>query len=221
MALEELRFVEDSQLLSGHCAILLDTTDQAKQLLARSSRPLEALNLCRDLLQWEQAMALAGNLASDQVPNIACEYAQQLELNGNYIEALANYEHGLQSGIGSHQKLCKAGVARTSIKCGNHQYGVQIALELMDKQLLDDCADALVQINHLQEAAQLYEKCDEWDKACSLYIQLKQWQRVDIILPQVTSLRLHALHAKAKETDGKFRDAIKSYTVIFNKISEF
>lgn len=33
----------------------------------------------RDLLQWEQALQLARNLAPHQVPLISKEYAQQLE----------------------------------------------------------------------------------------------------------------------------------------------
>lgn len=38
-----------------------------------------ALDLCRDLLQWEQAIALADTLAPEQIPLIAREYAHQLE----------------------------------------------------------------------------------------------------------------------------------------------
>lgn len=210
--LEQLKCVEDINALAGHCAILLNKPDEAKQLFARSLNPFEALDLCRDLLQWEQAMALANNLAKEQVPFIAREYAYQLELNENHVEALANYEIGIENVDNEdHAKLCKAGIARTSIKCGNYQKGIQIALGSEDQQLLRDCAELLSQINHLSEAAQLFEKGEDWDKACNLYIQLKQWQRVDKILPQVTSLKLHALHAKAKESEGKYREAIKSY----------
>lgn len=38
-----------------------------------------ALDICRDLLQWEQAIALADTLAPEQIPLIAREYAHQLE----------------------------------------------------------------------------------------------------------------------------------------------
>lgn len=78
--LEQIKYVEDVNALAGHCAILLNKTDDAKHLFAKSSNPLEALEVCRDLLQWEQAMALANSLAKDQVPFIAREYAHQLEL---------------------------------------------------------------------------------------------------------------------------------------------
>lgn len=221
-SLEEIKFFEDINLLAGHCAVLLNRQDDAKQLFAKSSQPLEALDLCRDLLQWEQAMALSNNLSQGQMPFIAREYAQQLELNGNYGEALMNYEkalgqyrdevdiHGADP-FQEHLRLGKAGLARSTIRCGNFSIGIQIALELQDKQLFHDCAEALEQMNQISEAAQLYEKSDSYDKACGLYIQLKQWQKVDKILPRVTSLKLHALHAKAKESEGKYRDAINSY----------
>lgn len=220
--LEEIRFHEDVNLLSGHCAVLLNKQDDAKQLFAKSSQPLEALDLCRDLLQWEQAMALSNNLSQDQMPLIAREYAQQLELNGSYIEALVHYEKSLgeyrdevdihgDDPFKEHLRLGKAGIARSTIRCGNFSNGIQIALALSDKTLFLDCAEALEQMNQLSEAAQFYEKGGSFDKACGLYIQLKQWQKVDKILPNVTSLKLHALHAKAKESEGKYRDAINSY----------
>lgn len=217
-SLEEIKFHEDINLLSGRCAVLLNRQDDAKQLFAKSSHPMEALDLCRDLLQHEQAMALSNNLSQDQMPFIAREYAQQLELNGNYMEALLNYEKALgqfrnevDMQGNEHLKLSKAGVARSTIRCGNFSNGIQIALELKEKQLFFDCAEALEQMNQLSEAAQLYERSDSYDKACGLYIQLKQWQKVDKILPNVTSLKLHALHAKAKESEGKYREAISSY----------
>ena len=221
-SLEEIKFYEDINLLSGHCAVLLNQQDEAKQLFSKSSNPLEALDLCRDLLQWEQAMALSNNLSQEQMPFIAREYAQQLELNGNYIEALVNYEKALSHHLDEsdyegneyfkeHLRLGKAGIARSTIRCGNFSNGIQIAMEIKDKQLFHDCADALEQMNQLSEAAQLYERSENYDKACSLYIKLKLWQKVDKILPKVTSLKLHALHAKAKESEGKYRDAIKSY----------
>lgn len=221
-SLEEIKYYEDINLLAGHCAVLLNRQDDAKQLFAKSSHPLEALDLCRDLLQWEQAMALSNNLSQDQMPFIAREYAQQLELNGNYMEALINYEKALgqyrdevdihgDDPFQEHLRLGKAGIARSTIRCGNFSNGIQIALELKHKQLFFDCAEALEQMNQFSEAAQLYEKSENFDKACGLYIQLKQWQKVDKILPKVTSLKLHDLHAKAKESEGKYREAINSY----------
>lgn len=78
-ALKTISSVEDINFISGFCALLLGEIDKAKTCFAKSINPVEALDLCRDLLQWEQAIALAETLASDQIPLIAREYAHQLE----------------------------------------------------------------------------------------------------------------------------------------------
>lgn len=78
-ALKSIAYVEDLNYVSGFCALLLNETDEAKIFFTKSSNALEALHLCRDLLQWEQALSLAETLAPDQIPLIAREYAQQLE----------------------------------------------------------------------------------------------------------------------------------------------
>ena len=54
--------------------------------------PVEALNMRRDLLQWDQALHLANKLAPQEIPYISKEYAQQLEFTGNYNEALIHFE---------------------------------------------------------------------------------------------------------------------------------
>ena len=38
----------------------------------------------RDLLHWDSALQLAKVLSPDQIPFIAKEYAQQLEITGDY-----------------------------------------------------------------------------------------------------------------------------------------
>lgn len=120
-ALKNISSIEDIHFISGFCALLLGETDQAKTFFAKSINPVEALDLCRDLLQWEQAIALADTLAPEQIPLIAREYAHQLEFtlvhtkykheiiktsneslfsfsfiySNRYAEALANYEKGM------------------------------------------------------------------------------------------------------------------------------
>lgn len=78
-ALKSIQHIEDVNYLSGYCALLLDKPDKAKTFFAKSANPQEALEICKDLLQWEQAIVLAETLDPDQIPFIAREYAQQLE----------------------------------------------------------------------------------------------------------------------------------------------
>lgn len=65
---------------------------------------------------------------------------------GRPTEALAYYEKGLQ-GDGfeeKHVQACEAGVARTSILCGDYTTGLKIIMgPNSTKQLLNDCAELL------------------------------------------------------------------------------
>ena len=74
-------------------------------------------------------MHLANKLAPDQIPFISKEYAQQLEFTGNHVEALQHYERGCSDDVmtnpvtssttaADHNALCRAGMARTSLRCG-------------------------------------------------------------------------------------------------------
>lgn len=78
-ALQEIQSIEDINLISGYCAMLLERIDEAKTFFTDSTNPHEALQLCRDLMQCEQALVLAASLAPQEVPFIAKDYAQQLE----------------------------------------------------------------------------------------------------------------------------------------------
>lgn len=133
-----------------------------------------------------------------------------------------NYERGLdedrlakagmaESNLAEHFRLCKFGIARTHIKLGDYKKGIKLAMELNDKRLLHDSAEALVTIGQSTEAAQLYEMAESWDEACQLFLQLKAWQKVKSILPHVSSARMHATFAKACEDEAKYEEAIKSY----------
>lgn len=78
-ALDELRYVEDLHMLTGCCCMLLAQYDQAKEHLLKGAYTRAALDLSRDLLQWDQALLLAHKYEPLEVPYIAREYAQQLE----------------------------------------------------------------------------------------------------------------------------------------------
>lgn len=77
--------------------------------------------------------------------------------------------------------------------------------------MLQDCADALLTIGQLTDSAHLYELAECWDQACQLYVTLKAWQKVNTILPNVKSTKMHAVYAKASEAEGNYVEAINSY----------
>lgn len=78
-ALETLRDIEDYKLLCGYMSMYLEEYDKAQEWFLRSSNPAAALEMRRDLLQWDQALQLAKKMAPEQIALISREYAQQLE----------------------------------------------------------------------------------------------------------------------------------------------
>ena len=91
-ALERVAHVEDRNLLAGYMCMIRGDYTSAQNLFLSSTYPVAALDMAMDLMQWEQALHLARNLAVDQVPAITAKLAQHLELRENYEGALRTYE---------------------------------------------------------------------------------------------------------------------------------
>ncbi|XP_063927605.1 WD repeat-containing protein 19 [Zophobas morio] len=211
-SLESISGVEDSKLLCGYVSMFLEDFDLAQKWFLESSYPVAALEMRRDLLQWDQALQLAKKMAPEQIALISREYAQQLEFTGNYSEAHIHYEKGLQENLSrEHTYICKAGIARTALHCNNHRHGISIALELDNKQLLRECAEILEKNKLLNDAAMLFEKCHNYDRAAMAYIKLRNWQKVGDILPKVSSNKIHLQYAVAKENEGRYDEAVGAY----------
>lgn len=111
-----------------------------------------------------------------------------------------------------HIFTCKSGIARTSIYSGNYKYGINVTLELRNKQLFRECAEILEKKKQFIDAAFLFEKGENYDRAASIYIRLKNWQKVGEILSHVTLSKIHLQYAKARENEGRYEDALKAYT---------
>lgn len=61
---------------------------------------------------------------------------------------MIQYEQGLNSSDTDtdHLRYCREGIARCSIKCGNTKKGIDIALDIGSKKLLNECAELLENI---------------------------------------------------------------------------
>lgn len=124
-----------------------------------------------------------------------------------------HYEKGLQENTEKDNYLtCKSGIARSAIHSGNYKHGINVALELENKQLYLECAEILEKKKQLTEAALLFEKGEDYDKAALIYIRLKNWQKIGNILSNITSSKIHLQYAKAKEGEGRYNEALEAYT---------
>ncbi|PIC42692.1 hypothetical protein B9Z55_009686 [Caenorhabditis nigoni] len=80
MALEQIEAIEEKNLLHAQIYTILGRYDEAEQMYLDSSRPIEALNMRRDLLEWPKALVLAETMDPKEIPFLSKEYAQELEL---------------------------------------------------------------------------------------------------------------------------------------------
>ncbi|XP_003376326.1 conserved hypothetical protein [Trichinella spiralis] len=78
---------------------------------------------------------------------------------------------------------CKNGIARTSLWCG----------ELFN------------------EAADMYARCEEYNKSAYLWLKSKNWSKLKNILHQVTAKQFYVQYAKAMETMKDYSTAAESY----------
>ena len=63
----------------------------------------------------------------------------------------------------------------------------------------------------MNEAAQMFEKGDLPDKACIMFMKLKNWDKVGELIKRVQSSKLIVKYAKAREEDGSFKEAVAAY----------
>ncbi|NWX33087.1 WDR19 protein, partial [Notiomystis cincta] len=211
MSLEQIKGIEDHNLLAGHLAMFTNDFNLAQDLYLASSCPVAALEMRKDLQHWDKALQLAKRLAPDQIPFISKEYAVQLEFMGDYVNALAHYEKGITGNSKDHDEVCLAGVAQMSIRMGDIRRGVNQAIEHPSRFLKRDCGAILENMKQFSEAAQLYEKGQYYDKAASVYIRCKNWAKVGELLPHVSSPKIHLQYAKAREADGRYIEAVIAY----------
>uniref|UniRef100_A0A4W4G7L7 WD repeat-containing protein 19 n=1 Tax=Electrophorus electricus TaxID=8005 RepID=A0A4W4G7L7_ELEEL len=211
LSLEDIKGKEDQNLLAGHLAMFLNDYNQAQDFYLASSYPMAALEMRRDLQHWDSALQLAKRLQPDEIPFISKEYAIQLEFVGDYTNALAHYEKGITGDNKEHDESCLAGVARMSIRMGDIRRGANQAIKHPSRALKKDCGVILESMKQYSEAAQLYEKGQYYDKAASVYIRCKNWAKVGELLHHVNSPKIHLQYAKAKEADGKYKEAVQAY----------
>uniref|UniRef100_A0A0N5CG41 TPR_REGION domain-containing protein n=1 Tax=Strongyloides papillosus TaxID=174720 RepID=A0A0N5CG41_STREA len=205
-------------LLSASLSLIIGEFDKAEELFLKSSTPLKALDMRRDLLHWEKALTLADRLAPNDVPIISKEYAQQLEFMGNYKEALKYYEMGLFEENSDtteeqyeHNEICNSGIARTSLKTGDFRKGIALASSIPIRSLKKECAMILEQQKQYFEAANLYELGNFYDRAAAVSLKTKNYGKVNDLLKHVRSPKIHSQFGKVMENEGKYQNAVEGY----------
>lgn len=215
MYLDRIQTVEDKLLLSGHVSALFGDFAKARGYFLQSCSPKTALDMHCDFLQWDQALQLAQTLAPHRLGDIYLKSAMQLEGKNQNEQALSHYEMAMRDHVpgtrGEHEALCRAGIARCSIRMGDLARGMQIALELNDPAVCRECAQVLAKMKQYVEAAQLYEAAGSYDQAASLYILDTNFEAAAPLMAKISTPKLHLQFAKAKESRGSYQDALVAY----------
>jgi WD repeat-containing protein 19 len=211
MALEAISHVDEINLVLGHLALLNHDFSDAEAKFLQSSQQIKALEMRRDLMHWDRALQLAQTLDPSKIPLISREYAEKLELKGEYPRALELYQQGMSKPSSIHYQTCLEGYARVTIRCGNMREGFKLAKESGNKKLCKECATAFEELKQYDDAASLYESAEMFEKAAEIYITSKKYDKVTALISKIKNPKLHGQLARAKENEGKLQEAAKSY----------
>ncbi|TPX34511.1 hypothetical protein SmJEL517_g02844 [Synchytrium microbalum] len=226
--IEGFVFIENIKTLCGHVASFFEEYDLAQEYFLDSPEPVAALDLRRSLKQWDRALKLAGKLAPAEVTTLSKMYAQQLESEGKHSEALKYYHNALTTSdtfsgttleLELHQVSCSAGVLRETLRTGDIGKGLAMVADTDDPNLLAECALILRErqdssgVSLALQEGELWERAERWEEAADAFTRAKAWNRVASILPKAGSSngKLWSAFAKAKETEGKYPEAVDAY----------
>ncbi|KRZ43699.1 WD repeat-containing protein 19 [Trichinella pseudospiralis] len=218
--LKDISCCENRDQLRAHVAMIMQNYALAEKLYIDSFNFKDALQMYCDIMDWENALRLADQFFPEQIANISKEFAQELEQIGQYEKALHYYRSGLTEAQKDNDSLlekeqiiicCKNGIARTSLWCGEVKEGIKLALQSSDDLLLNECASILEQKMLFNEAADMYARCEEYNKSAYLWLKSKNWSKLKNILHQVTAKQFYVQYAKAMETIKDYSTAAESY----------
>ncbi|TPX41030.1 hypothetical protein SeMB42_g05773 [Synchytrium endobioticum] len=226
--IEAFAFVENIKTLCGHVASFFGEYDLAQEYFLDSPEPMAALELRRNLKQWDRALKIASKLAPVEVTTLSKFYAQQLEAEGKHSEALTYYHQALSTSssfVGTavelelHQVSCSAGLLRETLRSSDIAKGLSMLSETNDPSLLAECAMILRErqdhggVGLARQEGELWERAERWQEAADAYTRAKAWNHVARVLPKLGSdqTTIYGTFAKAKEAEGKYADAADAY----------
>ncbi|KAI5082974.1 hypothetical protein GOP47_0002717 [Adiantum capillus-veneris] len=210
--LQHIEQVENRALLAGHIFVLFGDHDAAQDAFLKSCCLEAALEMRRNLQQWEQALPLAVELGGSCELEVRMEYATLLERRGEHRSALGQYESLLSAGVkGKQLSSAKAGVARTSIHCGDPWKGRQMAIQCDDASLYIECAVIFESMKLLEDAGDFFELGGQLEKAFSCYICMRNLTKAKSLLNRICSPKHFCEYAKVMEEAGDFAEAMSAY----------
>jgi len=225
MALKQCELIEDKHLLAGQILLLFGDYQRAQDLFLSSSRPLTALEMRKDLIQWDQALKLAQILSPIQIPDICISYGQQLEARNEIDLSLKMYEEALHALDNDGNRVISdaliptamMGITRCQLRLGNVRQGIRQANELDDIQLFIECGTILENAKQYSEAASMYIKGKQYEKAALIYTKYlikNDKNRINemlLIIDKVNNDAINSAFGKACLSVQRYEDALNAY----------
>ncbi|CAD8104509.1 unnamed protein product [Paramecium primaurelia] len=218
MMIQSFKHETEKTLLFAYVAMILGQHDLAQDLFLKSSYRLGALELRSDIQDYVNALSLARKIAPEQEPFICKRLGIQIETQGNNPEAVKMYEMAMlneklhdSKTVEIHNQQCVAGIARCSIKMGDILRGSSLSRQIQDPLILQEIALVCENMKFQVEAAELYEQAGCIEKAATIYITQKMFKQAAPLMNKVKSPKLLILYAKAKESEGAFKEAENVY----------
>ncbi|KRX03337.1 hypothetical protein PPERSA_05695 [Pseudocohnilembus persalinus] len=221
MTIQSFYHENEKNIIFANIAMILGQYDLAQELFIKSSMPINAVEMRSDIQDYVTALNLAKKLAPQLEPYICRRLAMLRESQGNDQDARQLFEKSVineeskilseRQKINQHNQQCMAGIARTSIKSGDINKGIQIAKNINDKPVLIEIAVVCENMKQYDEAAELYERAGMLEKAAVLYINQKEFKKASLLMNQIKSNKLLSTYAKSKEAEGDIQEAEKFY----------
>jgi WD repeat-containing protein 19 len=207
---------EELAILRGHVLVWHQNYAGGQEMYLSSTEPEQALCMRSDLRQWEQALALARQISSFDEARIAMDYANQLETDGRYSDALAIYNAAHECAkasieSSSRQKKAHYGQLRMRLRLGELK-AVECALsQIDDAQFISSCASILHEMHDYANAGNLHLQAGNIDSAAKMYLLGNAFDKASTLMRQVTDKSLHHSYAKTLEARGQLDEALAHY----------
>lgn len=107
--------------------------------------------------------------------------------------------------------LAKGGVARCSVRLGDIGKGLEIARDLNDVQVCKQCAQVLEDLMQFADAAEMYLQAGVLERAATLFLRERQFERAVPLLNSIENPKLHLLHAKQRVETGNYSEAVIAF----------
>eukprot|EP00981_Chlorochromonas_danica_P005014 scaffold1001_cov188-Ochromonas_danica.AAC.3 len=111
----------------------------------------------------------------------------------------------------------KIGIARCQLRVGNLRQGIRMANEIDHQELFEDCGTILEEQKQYSEAAAMFVKSGQLEKAALIYTKYLikndkgRISEAAVILEKVNNDALNAAFAKACLGAGRYDDALRAY----------